>query len=207
MKKISLFIIIFSTTIFSIFAQQEPQTLFKSENTYLGGFGGPIFEVSGIDGDLGLFAGGGGGVILNNFYIGGYGMGLTTRPKRTLNIDTQDQEHRLTLEHGGLWLGYDFRAHRLFHLTLSSKIGWGNVIYIRDINGFTNPGINDLRDNVFVITPEIGVEMNLTKFFKIAFTGSYRWVNGTDITYTSDDKLSSLAANLTFKFGWFDIRK
>lgn len=207
MKKISLLIITFFTITLTSFAQEEPQTLFKSENTKIGGFGGPIIEMSGIDGDVGLFVGGGGGVILNNFYIGGYGTGLTTNPKRDIELDGQTQSRRLNFGHGGLWLGYDFKANRLLHLTLSTKIGWGAITYIRDVNGIPSPDFLDPRDDVFVLTPEIGVEMNMTKFFKIALTGSYRWVNGLDLSYTDNEQLSSPGVNLTFKFGWFDTRK
>ena len=53
-------------------------------------------------------------------------------------------------------------------------------------------------------TPEVGLELNVFSFFRIAATASYRWVNGVETlpTYTNDD-LSSFGATLTLRFGGF----
>jgi hypothetical protein len=53
-------------------AQQE--TLFGNVDVW-GGFGGPIFEISSIADESIVSVGGGGALIMDNFFFGGYGIG------------------------------------------------------------------------------------------------------------------------------------
>jgi hypothetical protein len=60
------------------------------------------------------------------------------------------------------------------------------------------------RSNLFVTTPEAGLEVNVFSFFRIAATASYRWVNGFDpVGGFKEDELSSFGATLTLRFGGF----
>ena len=207
MKKTQLFLLLsFFLIGYTSFAQEEPQTLFKPGQTRVTGFGGPILSFSSVGKDVGLFIGGGGAVVLNDFYIGGYGMGLSNDIRRLINLEGTPEQLVLEFGHGGFWFGYDFKANRLIHLTASTKIGWGGVGYVRPNSvGVGFDPLNPLlaQDDVFVLIPELGVELNVTKFLKVALTANYRYVGGVDLIETTSNDLSGIAGLLSFKFGWF----
>jgi hypothetical protein len=178
----------------SLFAQETPNTetqflLSKGGPVSFSGFGAPIVEFSSVDGELGVSSGGGGAVLINQtFFFGGYGMGLATDMPQ-YNIVIKDEynglktykNRRPMLGHGGFWLGYINNTKRIFHWSISSKIGWGAVSMIdkeyRDMD-------NELGwDGVFVVTPQAEFEINMLKWFKINFGLGYRYVSGVTQTY------------------------
>ncbi len=169
------------------------QTLFGDARV-VGGFGGPIFEW-GLGNDLTTSVGGGGGVVIDNVFIGGYGMG-------SVDFDALlDDEEIETLEigHGGLWLGYTFRPQSVVHIYSTARIGWGavNVEFDR-VDEYSDV------DKVFVLTPELGAEVNLFRWFRVAGAIGYRWVEGVNenLGYQQDD-FNGAVATLTMRFGWF----
>ncbi len=76
MRKIAIiFVLVF--LLWGLNAQDsEVQTLFGS-GTRISGFGGPIMSFTSINGEFAHMMGGGGCVLLGDFFIGGYGEGLT----------------------------------------------------------------------------------------------------------------------------------
>lgn len=175
------------------FAQHE--TLFNNARV-VGGFGGPIVEM-GLGNDMSTSVGGGGGLVINNFFIGGYGMGSVDFEQ----LIEEDKIDKIELGHGGFWLGYTLAPHRVLHLYSSARIGWGAL----DIDFQDNSNFRDDSDNVFVLTPELGLELNVTQWFRVSGAVGYRYVDGVNEdlgNYQSDD-FNGLLANLTFRFGWF----
>lgn len=171
----------------------QEQTLFGNARV-VGGFGGPIVEI-GLGNDLNTSVGGGGGLVINSFFLGGYGMG--SFDFSTL-VDEDAELEGLELGHGGIWLGFSVPSRKLVHFYGSARVGWGAL----DIN-FRDSNFDDL-DNVFVMTPEVGLELNLTRWFRLAATAGYRFVDGanTDLGYTNDD-FSGAMAGITLRFGGF----
>ena len=192
MKKV----IIFIASLFVLsFTNAQHETLF-SKARVLGGFGGPLLEFGNIKGDYTTSVGGGGGVIVDNFFIGAYGIGSLDHLH--YNINSHD-DFRMDLAHGGLWLGYTPSTFKLFHPYTSAKIGWGFADIRND--PFT---INSNGDAIFVFTPEVGMELNLSKFFRISASMGYRMVTDVDqLDNFSNKDFSSLTGQLTFRFGWF----
>ena len=190
MKKLS-FVWIFC--LFALGSQAQHETLFGKARV-VGGFGAPIVEF-GISNDLSTSVGGGGGIVINNFFLGGYGMG-------SLDFDqlVNDELKEVELGHGGFWLGSTFKPHKILHLYGSARIGWGAVSIPVDDDDLQ---FDDL-DKVFVFTPELGVELNITKWFRLAATGGYRLVSGAneELGYRDED-FSGAVATLSFRFGWF----
>lgn len=184
-------------------AQDAPATLFGGTgNVKISGFGGPTVSVGVVDGTVAVFNGGGGGVMFNNFFFGGYGSNMSFS---TVTRSIGGEDLRLRMRHGGLWFGYDARAHKLIHLTSSLKLGWGNLQFYRSQSSFYNDSQSVRQDRLFMLTPEIGLEVNITKFMKIALTGGYRWgvVNAIQEDNGSEVSLNGQYAAITFKFGWF----
>ncbi len=180
---------------FSVLMSQE--TLIK-RGLRIGAFGAPIIEFSDLDGSFGVSVGGGGAIMIEHFFIGGYGMGSTHDILKDIDAD----EYDVTLAHGGLWTGFDLMPSEIIHMTTSFRAGWGVLLFGLD-NDFSN---YDFEDQVFTLTPEIGIELNVTRFFKIAATGGYRWVKDVDISPYEGDEFDSFTGSLVFKFGEFNNR-
>ena len=180
----------------AVFAQKD-QTMF-SDVDRIGGWGAPIFEYTNLNKDVNVVAGGGGALVLNDFYLGGYGMG--TANFSTLGITTDET---LKFKHGGFWIGFTPIQHRVVHPYASVKLGWGKANYTLYDN-LTKNELARQKSNIFVTTPEAGLEVNVFSFFRIAATASYRWVNGFDPVGTfKDNDLSNFGATLTLRFGGF----
>ena len=185
-----LLLICMLLTVFLLDAQQE--TVFGNVDV-IGGFGGPYIEVGSINGQVGADVGGGGALMLDEFFIGGYGQG-TSYPDAMIN----DIDRNIKFSHGGLWFGYVKEQYKLLHLFSSLKLGWGRA----RLRAEDEP---DESDRIFVLTPEIGIEVNLTDFFKLSLGGGYRFVSGVSkLSELDNGDFSSPVGILTFRFGGFD---
>ena len=193
MKKLFLFLLLNAVAVWG-FGQHE--TLFN-QFKIKGAFGGPIVE-SGFRNDLGTSAGGGGGIVFNNMFVGIYGMGSVDFEQLfDNNVEVLD------IGHGGLWIGGNFPSHKLLHFYGSARIGWGAVnVKFDDIDKYSDV------DKIFVVTPEIGLELNVTHWFRVAATAGYRWVDGTNTAngYNNDD-FTGTVGTLSFRFGWFGWKR
>ncbi len=182
----------------TIFAQKD-ETMF-SDLDRIGGWGAPIIEYTNLNKDVEVISGGGGALVLNDFYLGGYGMGTATFNADNTDIAVNDET--LKFKHGGFWIGYTPMQHRVVHPYGSVKLGWGKANY--KLTDFDDKELASARSSVFVTTPEVGLEVNVFSFFRIAATASYRWVNGFDaVGAFKNDDLSSFGATLTLRFGGF----
>ncbi|OJJ16121.1 hypothetical protein BKI52_35735 [marine bacterium AO1-C] len=187
----------------SSMAQDAPTTLFGNlNNVKITGFGGPIVGFGVLDGTATVFSGGGGAVMFNNFFFGGYGSRVAiSNVSRTINgID-----YRLKTQYGGIWTGYDIQANRLIHFTSSVKLGWGRLRFYEEGRSFFDNALSNFHEQFFMITPELGVEINITRFMKIALTGGYNaaFYNAVQTDNGSSINLNGQYGSITFKFGWF----
>lgn len=177
-------------------AQQE-ETLFRNAEVQ-GAFGGPFVEYANILGQEGAMVGGGGALQFRRFFLGGYGIG-THFPETTYNAD----RYVVNVGHGGFWLGYTIPSHKLLHFYGSARIGWGAVRFKDDPDDKNRDAI--FSDRIFAFTPEIGLEINVTDFLRIAATGGYRLIADVDQLpgdYSQDD-FNGFMGGLTFRFGSF----
>ena len=190
MKNLLFLCLVFMAALNSLHAQQE--TVFGNVDV-IGGFGGPYIEIGSINGQVGADVGGGGALMLDEFFFGGYGQG-TSYPDATINgID-----RNIKFSHGGLWFGYVQNQYKILHLFTSLKLGWGR-------SRLRSEDEPDESDRVFVLTPEVAIEVNLTDFFKLSLGGGYRFVSGVSKLQALDNSdFSSPVGILTFRFGGFD---
>jgi hypothetical protein len=163
------------------------QTIFGGD-TRISGMGGPIMSFSSMNGEFALMMGGGGGVLLDDFFIGGYGEGLTNQ----IIVGGNKTE----FGHGGFWAGYSYMGNKSFHPAISSQVGWGTLTQMNDFTVVST-------DHIFVVNPALELEMNFLKFFRLGVGIHYRFVTGVNTSLLSNQDLSGPGALITFKFGWF----
>jgi len=166
-------------------------------NVMINGFGAPLVEFSFHGNEFAVSSGGGGAVLINQtFFFGAYGMGLATEHKvdglqikQTNGTTINYPPMRKIFGHGGFWLGYIHNRKEAFHWGVSSKIGWGAIgLCDADLENCDKGQIG--TDNVFVLCPQVEVEMNMTKWFKINIGAGYRYVSGVDKTYTDSNGIN-----------------
>lgn len=193
MKKVFLMLVI-ALSASVIFAQQE--TLLRNTKVR-GAFGGPIWEM-GFSDNIQTSYGGGGGIILNNIFIGGYGLATIDFEKLIFDGDLK----HVKLAHGGFWLGATYMPYKMLHIYGTTRIGWGAI----DIKEDT-PSLRSL-DRVFVFTPEVGVEVNITTWMHLTGTIGYRYLTGTNPLNDYEDKdFRGATGSIGLRFGWFGWRR
>ena len=202
MKKLLLTTIAVIALCFSTSAQY--QTLF-GRGSRVSGFGAPIMEFGQIDDQFSFMFGGQGGILVNSFFIGIYGQGLVNevRPNKLPGYEPNNpnQDYRIGFGHGGLYIGNSFFSRKAIHLVTSLKTGWGAVALQQgDTPDFDR---DDWSDQVMVITPEIGVEMNFTRFMRISLTAGYRFVDGVELNGYQDSDFQNFTGQLAIQFGGF----
>lgn len=199
--------------------EKQMQYLLSGPNRpSVSGFGGPFVEFSAIEDEMAVFVGGGGAVLLGQtFFFGGYGEGLTTGHYRyDLSSVTNIQEPKISLGHGGFWLGYIHQSHKAVHLSTSLKIGWGQIS-LYDAYYTYDPTDYLANDGVFLLIPQVEVEMNLTPWFKVNIGAGYRLITGMDkqyqdrndgkfYNYYNNSDYSSPVGTVTLVFGGFGNR-
>ncbi len=210
------FFILLMIPVYHLSAQEEKpmQYLLTGHNVKIAGFGAPIVEFSSVNNEFAVSVGGGGAIIFNQvFYFGGYGEGLTTGHYLYNLADVVNIEQpRISFGHGGFWLGYMYRSGKAVHGAVSLKLGWGQVS-LYDNTYTYDPMDYKARDGVFVVTPQLELELNLTTWFKLNIGAGYRLVTGLDKTYLDNQGMrvkyynaadfSSPVGSLTFMFGYF----
>lgn len=222
MKKIVLVIAAVILSNLAMSQDDKPtQYLFGNNGkTSVTGFGAPIVQFWSKGGDLAVSSGGGGAVLINQtFFIGGYGMGMATEHNvenmkvlQSSGSSITYSKLRTNFGHGGLWLGYIHHRKDAIHWGVSAKIGGGAI-------NLTDPEFDDSMrhgigvDGVFVLIPQIEMEMNINRWFKINIGAGYQMVSGVDKTYTNTNNqvvkfynssdYNSPQASISFLFGGF----
>jgi hypothetical protein len=188
----------------------EVKTLFGGKEFHSGGYGGLELKVTKVNSEVGLMVGGRGGWIINNtFAIGLGGNGLVTNHlvKNVKDVYGKDTSAYLRIGYGGLILSYINSSNEVAHFTINMLLGAGGASYTSSWNNLMNNRNNfdmfDENSAFFVFEPGLGIELNVTKFFRIELGASYRMISGLSLSKTVDKDVSGLTGNLAFKFGSF----
>lgn len=195
MKKLLICLLLF--TALPVLAQEE--TLLKGK-IQSGGFGGPVVKFTQIKDEFSVFVGGRGGWIINHtFVIGGGGYGLVTENIERGRTVAGDPIY-LTMGYGGLELEYIKNSDKLIHWSILVLIGGGGVDEREKGGGY---GENFVGDAFFIFEPAVNLELNVTTFFRLCMSGSYRVIAGANFRGIQNEDLTGLAGALTLKFGKF----
>lgn len=209
MKKTIILLLAFAFQ--QTFAQE--QTLLSSSEYSSGGFGAPVLKYTTLNNQSSLLMGGRGGWVLNHsLSIGGGFYGLASEvPVDVIESDIFSKDlDNLQFMYGGFEIEYIFAPLSIFHVSVYTLLGMGNISY-RNISqdNFDDYNNGYHMDNLFtgnhffVAEPALNIEVNVTTFFHLALGASYRYTNGANYQAISDDDVSGFNGMLTFKFGKF----
>ncbi|WP_425389740.1 hypothetical protein [Ekhidna sp.] len=194
--KRTLFVFSLLVAIIAHAQSDRPKTLIGNDPEDISGFGGVLFSFTPIDGQLNTLTGGGGAVLFDNtFFIGGYGLGLTTNKETTLD----GAGYSSSFDHGGFWLGYNIKPDELLHLGIDTKLGWGGITTKSEA---TNQEVNE--DDVFVFNPSFYGEANIAYWFKINANIGFQKTIGVDSQYFDPGDFDGPTFGISLLFGWFN---
>ena len=182
-------------------AAAQAQTLMRDGGSRIGGFGGPAFRVTQAAGETMILGGGGGAVLLNRrLAIGGAGFGGTSRVDTRAIVGTDRGE--MDFGYGGLTVEYIVNPTRLVHPTVGILVGGGAVsVWPNDLR--PRSGRSEREETFGVVEPQLAMELNVAKWFRMGGAVSYRAVIGAEDVRLRTDELSGASATMFFRFGAF----
>jgi hypothetical protein len=195
------------------------------------GFGALNMDFASLDNNFDVIGGLDLAVLFNkSFFVGAYGrMNPATNKYTYTYYNANDRVNQTVTQralfgHGGLLVGGVFFPNNAFHFGISGRFGVGGISMVDDFS--YRPGPHPERANydspysdpVFVFSPQVDFEMNVTHWLKFRISAGYQYVAGTsvmsryfDFTYntfreteilnTSD--YSSPTVSMGFVFGIF----
>jgi hypothetical protein len=175
----------------------EPETII-SDSAIINGFGGPLLMLSSIHNNFALIMGGGGGVSINDFFVGGFGFGQTSQIKAW---DSNVIERKLSMSGGGLWLGYSFMAKKKLHPSIDVIAGWGSINFYR-LGSYSS--VDEDNIGMGFLIPHINLELNVTQYLRVTIGAEYRsvFLTKVDEEMTNSD-FNSFGCVIGVKFGAF----
>lgn len=178
--------------------EDAPETLFGGDKEVVfGGFGGLNVRYTRVLGHDSVWVGGEGALLLNHaFSVGGGGGGIANEIHPTTGT-------RLEFGYGGLILRYHFFSSEIVNFAVGGLIGAGSIGVIdRDV-AREDVKWEEVGEAVFVLEPELGLFLNITRWMRVGVTGGYRFVSGVEKNDLSETDVRGAAGGGAIQFGWF----
>lgn len=184
--------------------ENVPRSLFDEgfvfDDIEFTGFGGPEIRFGEITGNVGTFVGGRAGIIIQDiFVLGGAGYGMTNSPENAPLIN--GEAPAIGMGYGGALFEWLIYPEHILHAGLGGVLGVGNVSY--QLQSETILGRE--ADSLFLVADLFGaVELNVTRFLRVATGIGYRFTTGASLPGLDDSDISSPTAHVIIKLGKFD---
>lgn len=192
MKKVFVLFALFLVA--SLAAQEETLV---GEEIHSGGYGGPVWKLTSINGQTTSLSGGRGAWLINHkFGIGGGGYGTITDVKSDYTLGNRPLY--IELDYGGVELEYIHQSDKLLHWTTLVFFGNGTVKLRHH-----SPDNEVQSDRIYLLEPSLNADVNLAKWFRIEFGASYRYVIGLDLSPLAQSDMSGFSGLICLKFGSF----
>lgn len=213
MKKLvilSALLVICGSAVFSqdpeleYYKNKEIKTLL-GRNRAGGGYGAFSTGYSVIDNNHAVLFGGRFGWIASHSL--GVGIGATGFINEFHYEPSLDREVFLAGGYGGLYLEPILLPRSPVHLSFPVLLGVGGISYVSKESDLNNNLIED-SEAFLLVEPGAELELNLTKFFRVAIGATYRFPTAFDVGLSgtptaSAESLEGLSYMVTFKFGKF----
>ncbi len=194
MKTISLTLLLVCLVFASAYGYDK--TLI-SDQTEVGGFIAVTARYIDVKDESGVLVGGRVAMIVNHAFsagVGGYGTVVKPAPEGPTGLEG------LEIAYGGLFLEYTFKPHAVFHISVPVLVGAGQTQFV---GGYVDPESEEDSDTFFVVEPELNLEFNITRNWRLDLGVGYRHVNGTDFAEITDEDQSGVNWVFTMKVGAF----
>lgn len=184
MKKVSTFI--FASLFFLVTISAQEETLFGESGLKLtGAWGGPTYGATFFFDGNGTFTQGGfGGLEFNKVLFVGIGSEWTE------NVTKPESGFDFKFRRQGLFVDFTPLSTKVIHPKVNFWIGGGEV------------EVKEQKDDIFVVQPGVGFEVNIFQWWKLGVEGGYRFVTRTNITGLTDEDISAPFINARLRFGW-----
>jgi len=203
--KINIYLLLFFTSFGASFTHAQEVLLDKAPR--VSGFVSITPMVSSFDDQLAYSQSASVAAIFNQkFYIGFFAESLWTRMDRGLyqNNDCCEPAFGST----GLMIGSIIKPKKLIHFDVRAKVGLGALRVTDNSSPSTIFGDFDSDyEPVFVAHPSAGVEINITKFFKLNTHVGYRYIGHIDDNNISRNSMNGITGQIGLVFGWFGSKK
>ncbi len=181
------------------------QTLFGPHAVSNGGYGSFGAGYSVIDGrDAMVVSARGAWIVNHTIALGFAGSGFIN----DFQYDpVYNEDVNLTGGYGGLLVEPILFPRSPVHLSFPVVGAVGGIAYTRTsrtYNSWDNHSswVED-TDTFFLVEPGVELELNIVRFFRLAFGVSYRFTTDIQLFDTPPDALRGLTMDMTFKFGKF----
>jgi hypothetical protein len=210
MKKITMLLLLAATVLVAS-AQDESNNEYQiktifSKNKGNGGYGALTMGYTKIDGKDALITGARAAYIVNHsLAIGfvGYGFANDFNYNEIVNGNTLD--FGLAGGYGGLFIEPIITSRLPAHLSFPILFGVGGIAKVDNSNWWENnyDNNNPESDAYLVFEPAIELELNLTRFARMAAFASYRLTSDINLDGINKNVLKGWNFGLTFKVGKF----
>lgn len=189
---------------FQYYKDQEMKTLL-GRNRAGGGYGSFTIGYSMIDNQHAVLLGGRLAWVASHYI--GIGFGGTGFINEYHYEPALDREVFLAGGYGGLYIEPILFPRMPVHLSFPCLFGAGGISYITDDQNLNNNLIED-SEAFLLFEPAAEVELNLTRFFRLAIGASYRFptpfnVGSNGSLIVDAESLRGLSYMITMKFGKF----
>lgn len=165
------------------------ETLFGETGLRMtGAWGGFTFGPAFFENETVPQRGGFGGVEFNRMLFVGFGSERTTE---RIKFEGSNGSNSFKLRRRGLHIGLTPISHKVLHPRFSFVMGGGKV----ELE-------NDKDDQIFVVQPAAGLEVNVFEWWKLGLEGGYRFVSRSDTEGLSNEDLSTFFVNMRLRFGF-----
>jgi hypothetical protein len=198
--------------VFPMFAQQtirieerkssEIKTLFKPDKRD-GFYLGSSIGYSPIDNSNGLVLSSRFGWIMDRWFTFGLSGSVFANNIDKFNYSYSSTNDALFLggAYGGLFIEPILAPMKPIHLSFPVIIGGGGAVAFND---FYSNSPDDFSDDVFfMIEPGMELEVNFTRWMRIAAFVSYRYTSDINMDNVSAGALRNYTTGMSFKIGWF----
>jgi hypothetical protein len=213
MKKVILLSIIMSLVVLTLKSQDPEFQYYKNKeiktllgrNRAGGGYGSFTMGYSQIDNQNAVLLGGRFSWIASHWV--GIGVGGTGFINELHYEPSLDRNVFLTGGYGGLYIEPILFPRFPVHLSFPVLLGAGGVSYVLKDVSVNNNFIED-SEAFLLIEPAAECELNVTKFFRLAFGATYRFPTPFNVGLSGSPKanaesLRGMSYTVTFKFGKF----
>ncbi|MGC9353301.1 MAG: hypothetical protein ACP5D9_05660 [Mariniphaga sp.] len=174
----------------------------------LGFYGAAAISYSQMEAKDALLIGGRAGLIFNHstaIGLAGYGF-FNNLDGYNLPVGSEAW-YSLAGGYGGIFIEPIVGAFKPVHVSFPVLLGMGGVGVVRNVGPGTWEDPWDIEtpenDFFFVLEPAVDLEFNVTSFFRMAATLSYRFTSNVELIGKTPDILQGWNFGLTFKLGKF----